>query len=121
MLRGAALFAAQLAEAGVAAEVSGDWVAFPYAAPSGRYAASNLRVAVAVPRTFPDDPPGGIHVHPRQRANNDINEHPGRVANSDRGADWEYWSRPFPKWGKESRKDAWTYRRFVDHLLATTP
>ena len=120
-MRGPSLFAQQLRDAGIAVEEThGDRVAFAYSMDDGGYATPSLRVGVVVPPTFPDEPPGGIHVHPRRRADNTGAQHPDRVAQSPFGPDWEYWSRPFPGWASQNR-NARAYRRWIDHLLATTP
>lgn len=121
-MRGPALFAQQLRDAGVSVEEPhGDRVVFAYSAVGGGYALPALRVGVVVSETFPDEPPGGVHVHPRHRADNGGAQHPQRVAGSVFGADWEYWSRPFPGWAHQPAKNARTYLRWVDHLLETTP
>lgn len=122
-MRGAALFAQELRDNGHTVHgVSADRVTFSYSALGGGYAGPSLRVGVVVPATFPDEPPGGIHVHPRRRPDNPgASAHPERVAQSLFGGDWEYWSRPFPGWATEAHRSVRGYRLWIDHLLATTP
>ena len=94
-------------------------VSFPYTIPVGRFAGTEVRLGFEVPPEFPRTPPSGPHISPRlQPLNPNAPAHPERVHESPFGSDWQYWSRPYPDWGKDGRTVA-AYMAYVRHLFAT--
>ena len=86
-----------LQAAGHEATITGEFVTFPFVIPVGAHIGTTVTVGLAAP-DFPVNPPGGVHVRPRLA-------HPGDNAHhaSPLGADWIYWSRPYPDWPQSSR------------------
>jgi hypothetical protein len=96
-------------------------LAFGFEVPVGRLVGQQARIAIAVPDD-PLTPPTGPHVspcllpiHPDQTVGHPVGGvHPAPHL----GADWQYWSRPFPGWVQTSR-DAAAYLAHIRHLFAT--
>lgn len=94
-------------------------VSFPYSIPVGRFAGTDVTLGVEVPVDFPRTPPSGPHFTPRlQPINPGAAAHPDRAHESPFGPEWQYWSRPYPGWGRDGRSVA-SYMAFVRHLFAT--
>lgn len=117
---GLADFINQLKELGYAVEELGDdKIAFSYAIPCGRFKGQEIKLGFHVPLDFPLTPPSGPHISPcLLPINENAPAHPARVANSNFGGAWQYWSRPFPNWSKTS-KTAKEYMRYIRHLFET--
>jgi len=100
-----------LQAAGHDAEISGQFVVFPFLVPVGVHAGATVRIGLTG-ADFPINPPGGVHVSPRII-------HPGGSADhaSGLGADWVYWSRPYPDWAS-SRRSIGDYLAFLRQLFA---
>lgn len=83
-----------------------NFVVFSYAIPVGSHAAEIVQVALQAP-DWPINPPGGPHVAPRIC-------HPGDNAHhaSPLGANFIYWSRPYPCWANTTR----TLEEYLAHL-----
>ena len=113
-------FVNQLRELGYAVEELGaDKILFPYEIPVGRFKGQKIRLGFHVPADFPLSPPSGPHLAPHLLPiNSGAPGHPARVADSDFGPDWQYWSRPFQKWA-ETNKTARGYMRYIRHLFET--
>lgn len=92
-------------------------VSFPYAPRVGKFRGQSIAVGFVVNDDFPANCPGGPHVKPRLLPLKSDGEHPeGRVHESPFGAEWEYWSRPYPNWN-ESGRTAKAYMEHVDRLF----
>ena len=117
---GQADFINQLRELGYAVDaLDADKLSFPYEIPVGRFTGHNIRLGFHVPGDFPLTPPSGPHLTPHLLPMNPgAPGHPGRVADSDFGSDWQYWSRPFQKW-PGTNKTAKDYMRYIRHLFET--
>lgn len=90
---------------------------FPYVVQDGRFAGERLFLGFDVPPDFPRTPPPGPNVSPRiLPINTSANSHPDKVLEGNFGADWEYWSRPFPGW--RGRELVETYMAFIARLFA---
>lgn len=90
-------FASQLSELGFNVTISGSFVTFPFAIQSGSHSGETVLLGIEVPGDFPANPPPGPHVRPR------LGHPDGHVISSTMGAEWEYWSRPFPSWPSTNR------------------
>lgn len=116
-----AYFLDQLRQLGYNPNDLGDGkVCFPYTVPVGRFCGQEVQLGFRVGDDFPLNPPSGPHVSPRLLPlNQSSNRHPeGGVHASEFGADWEYWSRPFPGWAGTDRTVK-TYMAHIRHLFAT--
>jgi hypothetical protein len=101
-------------------EVPEPRVVFGYAVTAGRFKGQNVRLGFEIPPNFPLEPPPGPHVSPRLLPiNTAIEAHPTKVAESQFGSDWEYWSRPRKGW--KGRETVGMYLLHIDHLFATIP
>lgn len=89
----------------------GDFISFSMAIPAGPRRGKIIRIAFQVPGDFPATPPPGPHVSPR------LGHPDGAVHASALGADWEYWSRPFPNW-TSTDKTASDYMAHIRLLLS---
>ena len=79
--------------------------------PVGARIGEVVQLALAAPGDWPLSCPPGPHVSPRFG-------HPhGNVHDSPLGADWEYWSRPFPNWPATDRSFA-SYMAHVRTLFS---
>lgn len=96
-------------------------VCFPYTIPVGKFLDTKIMLGFVVGEDFPATPPGGLHVSPHLLPfNTSSNVHPmgGIHNNSPFGADWQYWSRPFPGWANTDRTVR-TYMAHIRHLFET--
>src|SRR4051812_13334550 len=109
----------QLRDLGYAAEqfVAPNMLAFPYTVPVGSFCGRQVRIALAVPDD-PLTPPTGPHVSPGllplHPDGTQQHPHGGVHPAPHLGADWQYWSRPFPGWLNTSR-DAAAYLAHIRH------
>lgn len=94
-------------------------IAVKYVIDLGSFASREIKLGLETGDDFPVNPPaGGIHVSPPL-----LDEHPGGdppkggINPSPFGADWQYWSRPFPDWPSTDRS-ARTYMSFVRQLFS---
>ncbi|MEK6225559.1 MAG: hypothetical protein AABM40_04605 [Chloroflexota bacterium] len=92
---------------------------FPFVVPVGRFADEPVHLGFDVPPDWPTTPPSGPHVSPRLAQTQGAS--PGgtnqNVHGSNFGSDFEYWSRPYPAWGRDGRSvDA--YLAFLRKLFA---
>lgn len=95
----------------------GNWVSISHRIERGTHAGKDVTLAFDVPADFPSTPPSGPHVLPRLRANSDVDRHPDRVANSARGNEWMYLSRPFVKW--TAKHGVRGYLAYITSLMET--
>ena len=108
-------FIKQLKSLGYAVEErENNRIAVPYTIPLRKFVGQEIRLGFEVPGDFPMNPPSGPHLTPRLLPLNDQSkEHPaGGVHASDFGADWQYWSRPFPNWNNTDR----TVKTYLAHI-----
>ncbi len=115
------LFVAQLVELGFEVQQpASDRVMLDYTIPIGRLTGTKVRLGFVVPGDFPLTPPSGPHISPHLlQINQNSGAHPNAgVHLSDIGPDWQYWSRPFPEWGR-STKSARVYMAHIRHLFET--
>ncbi len=117
---GLADFINQLKELGYAVEeLGGDKIVFCYVITCGRFKGQEIKLGFHVPADFPFTPPSGPHIYPYLLPiNESAPAHPARVAKSDFGDDWQYWSRPFPNW-PNTNKTVKDYMRYIRHLFET--
>ena len=101
-----------------------DFVTFPWQIPLGPRAGERIRLGLQVPPDVEETPPSGPHVSPHllPLTQGGAPTHPfGGVHTSPLGADWQYWSRPYPNppgWASTDRS-ARTYMRHITHLFDT--
>lgn len=101
-------------------ERSGNRVVFPYTIPIGPRLGEQVHLGFVVPTDFPLSPPSGPYVsplllpiNPNQSVGHPVGGvHPANSFGLDWGADWEYWSRPFPDWPGTDR----TVRAYMAHI-----
>lgn len=96
-------------------------IEFKYAIPIGRLADQEIKLGFLIQDDFPANPPSGPHVSPRLLPiNPQSGTHPncGIHESEQFGPEWEYWSRPFPDWGRTDHT-ARTYMAFVRRLFET--
>ena len=124
-LTGAELFAAQLRAADYSVvELPDDHVKIFYTVDAGKHMGLTLEMGFVVPKDFPMTPPPGPHIHKLLHSNKSGGEHPtGGIHPSQKhskhfGSDWQYWSRPYPKWAS-GKRNAVRYMAFVRHLWAS--
>jgi hypothetical protein len=92
---------------------------FPYKIPVGKFIGQDVQLGLIVGADFPLSPPSGPHLHPRLLPVHPGGEHPsGGINESPFGAEWEYWSRPFPDWPATDRTVR-AYLAHIRHLFAT--
>jgi hypothetical protein len=116
-------FINQLVELGYKVEDKGqNFVAFPYEIPVGKFRGQKVTIGLQINDDFPLNPPPGPHLSPRllfATRDQSTNVHPrGAIHESPLGAEWEYWSRPFPNW-PQTKRDAKSYLAHVRHLFDT--
>lgn len=102
-------------------DLGNNHVAINYVIPIGRLADQNIRLGFIVGDDFPANPPSGPHVSPRLLPiNPQGGSHPncGIHESNQFGPEWEYWSRPFPDWGRTDHTVR-TYIAFVRRLFET--
>jgi hypothetical protein len=87
---------------------SADFVVFSYDIPIGGRIGQSIKLALARVADWPLSCPPGPHLSPR------LGHPDGAVHASPLGADWEYWSRPFPGWPTSPR----TFRAYMGHVRA---
>jgi len=94
-------------------------IVIKYVIDVGSFADREIRLGLETGDDFPVNPPaGGIHVSPRLLALHPGGEPPrGGINDSPFGAEWQYWSRPFPDWPSTDRS-ARTYMSFVRQLFS---
>ena len=124
-LIGAKLFAAQLRAVGYdVVELPDHHVNFPYTVDVGKHAGLTLEMGFVVPQDFPMTPPSGPHInkllHPNQSGGNHPTGgiHPSPQHSRHFGSNWQYWSRPYPKWA-DGKRDAVGYTGFIRGLWAS--
>lgn len=94
-------------------------VSIDYEVETGKEAGKMFKLGFEVPADFPLTPPGGPHVSPRLHAHRQSGGHPqANIHDSAFGADWQYWSRPFPDWNS-SKKSVATYMTHIWRLWDT--
>jgi hypothetical protein len=104
-------------------ELGPNRITYKYTVETGRFAGQEVIVGLDVPPDFDRTPPSGPHISPRiLPLNPSAPAHPERVAESNFGPEFEYWSRPYPSWGKDGRdkRDVGAYLAFLRHLFATS-
>lgn len=115
-------FINQLTQLGYTVEdLSNNKIAFKYVIPLGRLADQEIKLGFLVQNDFPANPPSGPHVSPRLLPiNPQGGSHPncGIHESKEFGQEWEYWSRPFPDWGKTNHTVK-TYMAHIKHLFET--
>ena len=123
-LIGAKLFAAQLRAAGYdVVELPYHHVKFSYTVHVGKHAGLTLEIRFVVPGDFPTTPPSGPHINKLLHPNQGGGNHPtGGIHSSPQhsrhfGSNWQYWSRPHPKWAA-GKRDAARYMLFIRSLWA---
>ncbi len=102
-------------------DLGDDKIAFPYTIPVGRFRDQQITLGFKIGPDFPISPPSGPHIKPRLlplHPRNDLPHPCGGVHESPFGADWEYWSRPFPGWPTTDRSAA-AYMPHIRHLMDT--
>ena len=124
-LIGSKLFAAQLCAAGYdVVELPDHHVQFPYTVYVGKYEGVTLAIGLVIPENFPMTPPSGPHIdkllHPNQSGGNHPTGgvHPSPKYSKHFGSNWQYWSRPYPKWAN-GKRDTGCYMAFIHGLWAT--
>lgn len=113
-------FINQLRDLGYTVEELGEnKIAFPYEIPAGRFQGQKIKLGFNAPTDFPVSSPSGPHLTPHLLPmNSGAPAHPARVADSNFGSEWQYWSRPFQKWA-ETNKTVKDYMRYIRHLFET--
>jgi len=117
-------FFEQLSQAGICAErdkSANDRISFDFVIPGGKFAAQIWRIGLVIPASFPAEPPTGPHISPQiHGTQTKSGVHPtANISASPFGADWEYWSRPYPNWNTEPEKSARTYLKHIARLWVT--
>jgi hypothetical protein len=102
---GRAAFVAGLKEIGIDAVVRDDGrIVFPYRIELGRFAGTEARIGLEVADDWPRNPPGGPHVCPRLIAERGATPGGAGVSNASAfGGEFEYWSRPYHRWGRDGQ------------------
>jgi hypothetical protein len=105
-----------------------DHVAFDYSVEIGRFAGKSVRLGFIVPQDFPNIPPGGPHVSPhiqpiytgsdKPHPLGGVHQTHSAAFQRELGGQWQYWSRPFVKWG-ESKKTVAAYMAHIWRLWET--
>jgi hypothetical protein len=115
-------FVTQLQNLGYQVEERGEnRLAFRYRITVGIYRDQEIWLGLAVNDDWFLHPPGGPHVSPRLlpiHPARDVPHPRGGVHESPFGADWQYWSRPFPGWAGTERT-ASTYLGHIRNLFLT--
>ena len=124
-LIGAKLFEVQLRAVGYdVVELPDHHVKFTYTVDVGIHAGLVLEMGFVVPPDFPMTPPSGPHINKLLHPNKGGGSHPtGGIHPSTQhskhfGSDWQYWSRPYPKWAA-GKRDAVGYMTFIHGLWAS--
>jgi hypothetical protein len=101
-------------------EKPGEFIAFAFKVPVGKFAGREVKLGFHVTGDMPVNPPGGPHISPPLLPNNGKPEpHPrGGIHDSPLGAGWQYWSRPFKSW-PEGERTARRYMAHIKNLFAT--
>jgi hypothetical protein len=100
-----------------------DHIAIDYVVESGRFAGKRVQLGFIVPVDFPLSAPSGPHVSPHIHPIIAGGEHPtGGIHQSQAapfqdalGGNWQYWSRPFPRW-HTSKKTVAAYMAHIWRL-----
>jgi hypothetical protein len=91
-------FAGQLRDLGFDVTITGSFVTFPFEIQNGGRSGQVVALGIEVPGDFPANSPPGPHVRPALgHPDGHVQPSPGL------GADWQYWSRPFPSWPSTNR------------------
>ena len=96
-------------------------LAFAYTIPVGRFAERQIELGFQVGDDFPLNPPSGPHISPHLLPLHpaaDLPHPQGGVHLSPLGADWQYWSRPYPNWHGTDRSVR-SYLAHIRHLFET--
>lgn len=121
---GPALFKAGLEGMGhEVIDVGGGNLQFSYPVEVGRFQGTTFTLGLLVPPDFPFTPPSGPHVCPHVHPLQSGGAHPAGGIHSSPGysgfgAEFQYWSRPFPGWTGTGRR-ASDYMAFIRGLWAT--
>lgn len=101
-------------------ELGSNRVCFYYTIPVGKFIGQQVKLGFVVGEDFPANPPGGLHVCPHLLPINGGGPHTSGGVHDNRefGIGWQYWSRPFPKWGNTDRTVR-TYMAHIRHLFET--
>jgi hypothetical protein len=100
-------------------------VRLPYDVQSGSHAGEEITLGFVVPADYNLTCPSGPFMHPLVVPLNTSSSEPplGAIHAADSvqpaagfGADWEYWSRPYPGWAQSDR-NARAYMRHIAHLF----
>lgn len=91
-------------------------VVFNYTIPIGKNKGKTLKIAFQVSNDFPMNCPPGPHFE-SAKVENWI-EPPNNIHASPLGADWRYWSRPFPDWNR-TQKTVKIYLAHIKNLLTS--
>jgi hypothetical protein len=83
-----------------------EYIVFEYDVPVGARIGERTRIALARVPDWPLSCPPGPHVSPR------IGHPEGNVHDSPLGTEWEYWSRPHPRWSETRR----TFKDYMTHI-----
>jgi hypothetical protein len=86
-------------------------VQFEYTVNVGRYSGEKLMMGFQGIDGFPTNPPGGPHLDRKLLAAGTPGTHDSTVF-----PDWQYWSRPYHKWG-EAQKSVKTYMAHINFLF----
>ena len=118
-------FVDQLQGLGYESEIRpNDIIVFNYTVEVGPLTGGRVRIGLRLPPDLPLNPPGGPCVSPRilpLHPDQSVGHPRGGVhAADDVGADFEYWSRPFPGWPNTVRSAA-AYMGHIRNLFATLP
>lgn len=99
-------FLRQLCALGYSAIMQGQYLILPFSVPLGTLIGQDVRLGLFATMDFPLTPPPGPHVSPR------LGHPAGAVHESELGAEWEYWSRPYPEWSQSGR----SAREYMAHI-----
>lgn len=122
-MNGKDLFTDGLAHLGYATEdLGGAWVGFNYAIGAGRFSGTTIRVGIEVPPDFNVTCPPGFHFTPQLIPMNPSAGGNDRAAQSPRGQEWQYLSRPFVEdpvgWHRTTRSVK-AYLKHIKRILET--
>lgn len=94
-------------------------ISFPFVIPTGKFAGTEIQLGFKVGEDFSVTPPGGPHMKPGLLPLASGGTHPsGGIHPSEFGPDWQYWSRPFPRWN-ETNRTVKAYMAHIRHLFDT--
>lgn len=91
-------------------------VVFNYTIPVGKNMGIEIRIGFIVSKDFPMNCPSGPHFESAKA--NGWKEPSRNIHASPFGADWRYWSRPFPDWNR-TQKTVKIYLAHIKNLLTS--